>query len=117
MTTLHIVRQSAFNSNDFAQCLQILGNNDVIVFIDDGCYNLHHHLTKRLFDNATNNTANISDNITDSITDNQIHIKLHVIAQHALARAIHVNEEQCTKITMKDLVSLTFSNDRVITWQ
>jgi len=113
MTTLHIVRQSAFNTNDFAQCLQILGNNDVIVFIDDGCYNLHHHLTKRLFDNATNNTANISDNITD----NQMFIKLHVIAQHALARAITVNETQCTKIAMTDLVSLTFSNDRVITWQ
>jgi sulfur relay protein TusB/DsrH len=85
----------------------------MIVFIDDGCYNLHHHLTNGLFDNAVNNTANISDNITD----NQMNIKLHVIAQHALARAIHVNEAQCTQITMTDLVALTFNNDRVITWQ
>ena len=97
MTTLHIVRQSAFNTNDFFQCLQVLGKEDVIVFTDDGCYNLQH-------------------NLIDSIDDNK-NIQLKVIKQHANARAIKINEEIFTKITMTNLVSLTFENDRVITWQ
>lgn len=97
MTTLHIVRQSAFNTNDFSQCLQVLGKKDVIVFIDDGCYNLQHNLI-----NSIDGTKNI---------------QLKVIKQHANARAIIINEEIFTKITMTELVSLTFENDRVITWQ
>tara|TARA_R110001592_G_scaffold408_10_gene2316 strand:- start:3589 stop:3894 length:306 start_codon:yes stop_codon:yes gene_type:complete len=101
MTTLHIVRQSAFNTNDFSQCLHVLGNNDVIVFIDDGCYNLQHNLINNLI-NSIDGTKNI---------------QLKVINQHANARAIIINEEIFTKITMTELVSLTFENDRVITWQ
>jgi tRNA 2-thiouridine synthesizing protein B len=97
MSTLHIVRQSAFNSNDFSQCIQVLGKNDVITFIDDGCYNLAH-------------------NLINSIESNK-NIQLTVVAQHANARAIKINEAKFTKITMNDLVSLTFDNDRVITWQ
>ncbi|WP_159819953.1 sulfurtransferase complex subunit TusB [Colwellia sp. 20A7] len=113
MTTLHIVRQSAFTTNDYSQCLQVLGDNDVIVFIDDGCYNLHHHLTDNLIDNLIDNSNN---NLTDNI-ENPINIKLNVIAQHANARAIKINEAVFTQIEMADLVSLTFENDRVITWQ
>lgn len=97
MTTLHIVRQSAFNSNDFAQCIQVLGNNDVITFIDDGCYNLQHHLI-----------ANI---------DNNKNVRLTIIEQHAKARAITIDNAIATTISMNDLVSLTFENDTVITWQ
>lgn len=102
MTTLHIVRQSAFNSDDFAQCLHVLGNNDVIAFIDDGCYNLQHRLL----------------NSTDSNTlFSKKSIQLKVIAQHAKARSVPIDESKITHITMNDLVSLTFENDRVITWQ
>jgi len=97
MTTLHIVRQSAFNSNDFFQCLQVLGNKDVVIFIDDGCYNLQHTLINSI--------------------DSNKNIQLKVIEQHANARSIAINEEVLTKITMNNLVSLTFENDRVITWQ
>ena len=97
MTTLHIVRQSAFNTNDFFQCIQVLANKDVIVFIDDGCYNLQHNLIKSI--------------------DGNKNIKLRVIEQHAKARSIIINEEVFTKATMTDLVSLTFESDRVITWQ
>jgi len=97
MTTLHIVRQSAFSTNDFYQCVQVLGKNDVIVFVDDGCYNLQH-------------------NLIDSIDINK-YIQLKVIKQHANARAIIINEEIFTQISMADLVSLSFENDRVITWQ
>ena len=97
MTTLHIVRQSAFNSNDFAQCLQVIANDDVITFIDDGCYNLQHKLTQHI--------------------DSNKNIKLTVIKHHAQARAITVDEALFTAISMDDLVMLTFDNDRVITWQ
>lgn len=102
MATLHIVRQSAFNSNDFFQCLQVICNDDVIVFIDDGCYNLTH---------------NLINSIESSTLFSNQSIQLKVIEQHAKARAIAINEKVFAKITMSDLVSLTFKNDRVITWQ
>lgn len=99
MTTLHIVRQSAFATNDFYQCTQLLGNDDCVVFTDDGCYNLQHHLI-------------------DTIdTDSNKNIQLMVLSSHAKARAITVNTGLCTEIDMATLVSLTFNNDRVITWQ
>jgi len=97
MTTLHIVRQSAFNSDDFVQCIQVLGNNDVITFIDDGCYNLQHSLI--------------------SSVDKSLNVQLTVIEQHANARAIAIDENKVTKITTEDLVTLTFENNTVITWQ
>jgi len=97
MTTLHIIRQSAFTTTDFSHCLQVAGNNDVIVFIDDGCYNLNHN----------------SINVVDS----KKNIQLKVIKHHADARAISIDNEIFTAIDMTDLVSLTFSNNRVITWQ
>ncbi|WP_114325527.1 sulfurtransferase complex subunit TusB [Candidatus Colwellia aromaticivorans] len=97
MPTLHIVRQSAFNSDDFAQCLQVLRDNDVIAFIDDGCYNLHHQLI-----NTINSEAGI---------------QLNVIDKHAQARAITIDESLYTVINMNDLVNLTLTTSRVITWQ
>lgn len=97
MSTLHIVRQSAFSTNDFFQCVQVLGNEDVIIFIDDGCYNLQHNLINDI--------------------DGNKNITLKVIEQHANARAIIINENIFTKANMTDLVSLTFENERVITWQ
>ncbi|MDX2370120.1 MAG: sulfurtransferase complex subunit TusB [Colwellia sp.] len=97
MPTLHIVRQSAFNSDDFAQCLQVLRNNDVIVFIDDGCYNLHHKLINTI--------------------DSETGIQLNVIEKHAQARAIKVDKTLYSVINMNDLVDLTLTTNRVITWQ
>lgn len=97
MSTLHIVRQSAFTTNDFYQCIQVLGNEDSIVFIDDGCYNLQHDLIKTI--------------------DHNKNITLMIMSSHAEARAIMINDVLYTKITMADLVSHTFKNNRVITWQ
>ena len=97
MPTLHIVRQSAFNSDDFAQCLQVLRHNDVIVLIDDGCYNVHHPLI--------------------STIDSAANIQLNVIVQHAQARGITINKTLYTAIHMNNLVELTLTTNRVITWQ
>lgn len=97
MATLHIVRQSAFSTNDFFQCTQILDSHDCVVFMDDGCYNLQHDLI---------NTINSDE-----------HITLMIMSAHAQARAVTVNEEICSHISMAELVTLTFEKDRVITWQ
>jgi tRNA 2-thiouridine synthesizing protein B len=97
MPTLHIIRQSAFNSDDFAQCLQVLRNKDVIVFIDDGCYNLHHTLINTI--------------------DTKADIQLNVMGKHAQARAITIDESLYTVIDMNNLVELTLTTGRVITWQ
>jgi len=95
MTTLHLVRQSAYTTTDFAQCIQIAGNTDVVVFIDDGCYNLTHPLL-----------AQISE-----------HIPLYVIDKHLTARALKTPNDHITVLSMTELVSLTFTLDKVITWQ
>lgn len=94
MTTLHIVRQSAFVSDDFSQCINVLNYNDTVAFIDDGCYNMQHKLIKTI----------------------DINIQLQVLVKHAQSRALTINEDVFSKITMVNLVELTFSNDRVITW-
>lgn len=95
MTTLHIVRQSAYTSNDFAQCLQIVKGSDCIVFIDDGCYNLTHPQIKQI----------------------SSQVELKAIIEHVNARAINLINTKTTTITMNELVALTFQTDRVITWQ
>ncbi len=95
MNTLHIVRQSAFATNDFTQCIQVLNAADLIVFTDDGCYNLTHQSIKQVSEQ----------------------VKLMVITEHVNARAIDIVGTKATAITMNDLVALTFQTDRVITWQ
>lgn len=97
MPTLHVVRQSAFNTDDFAQCVKVLRNDDIIVFIDDGCYNLHHQLVTNIDSNAN--------------------IHLNVIESHALARGISIDNSLYNGIDMKALVELTLTTNRVITWQ
>jgi len=97
MATLHIVRQSAFVSNDFVQCISSLCRKDTVALIDDGCYNMKHSLIKSI--------------------DSKMDIQLHVLAKHAQARALAINETEFSKMNMKNLVELTFSHDRVITWQ
>ncbi|OUR61379.1 hypothetical protein A9Q74_09425 [Colwellia sp. 39_35_sub15_T18] len=95
MTTLHIVRQSAFTTSDFAQCLQTVKDSDCIVFTDDGCYNLTHPCIKQL----------------------SVQVELKAIIEHVNARAINLTNTKATTITMNELVALTFQTDRVITWQ
>lgn len=101
MSTLHIVRESAFKTNDFAQCIEVLCDNDIIALLDDGCYNVNHILLNDFKNNRFQKN----------------NVQINVLVEHARARAITVDESQFTKISMDDLVSMTFSNDRVITWQ
>ncbi|KGJ87648.1 sulfurtransferase complex subunit TusB [Colwellia psychrerythraea] len=98
MSTLHLVRQSAFATNDFAQCLSVLDHQDSIVLMDDGCYNLKHSLMDSLI-KRVDGTININ-----------------VISSHAQARAIETLTE-INHIEMSDVVELTFNHKKVITWQ
>ena len=97
MSTLHLVRQSAFTNNDFAQCINVLGEDDAIVLMDDGCYNLKHALL---------------DTLLNSVATTQ----LSVITSHARARALEI-QESVNSIEMPALVALTFTHNQVITWQ
>ncbi|MEI6894160.1 MAG: sulfurtransferase complex subunit TusB [Colwellia sp.] len=98
MSTLHLVRQSAFVTNDFAQCLHVLGQQDGLVLMDDGCYNLSHTLMQSLIQQE-NNT-----------------VSLNIMTSHAHARAIMPLKE-VQLIDIAELVDLTFTYGTVITWQ
>jgi len=98
MSTLHLVRQSAFATNDFAQCLSVLDNQDCFILMDDGCYNLKHTLIESLI-----------KRVDASVT-------IHIIASHAKARAIEATTT-IKHIEMKNAVELTFIHNKVITWQ
>jgi len=94
MSILHLMRTSAYQHDDLAQCLQVFNDqSDAIVLIDDGCYNLTHSLL------ATIN-----------------HKTLFVINEHCAARAINVSSAQAA-ISLAQLTELFFSYDSVITWQ
>jgi len=95
MTILHLVRRSAFETNDFAQCLNTITSKDCLVLLDDGCYNLHHTLLK------------------------SVPCALQVIKGHVVARGINVEQHVKTVklISMTSLVELTFNYQKTITWQ
>ena len=98
MSTLHLVRQSAFASNDFAQCLSVLDHQDSVVLMDDGCYNLKHPLMDSLIKRVDGS------------------VNINVITSHAQARAIEIIAA-VNAIEMSDVVELTFTHKKVITWQ
>ncbi|TMM43251.1 sulfurtransferase complex subunit TusB [Colwellia ponticola] len=98
MSTLHLVRQSAFSRNDFEQCISVLAEQDSLVLMDDGCYNLKHPLMASLLKKDNNK------------------VSIKVISTHAQARAVEVMAG-ISQITMADVVELTFNHNKVITWQ
>ena len=98
MSTLHLVRQSAFASNDFAQCLSVLDHQDSVVLMDDGCYNLKHPLVDSLIKRVDGS------------------VNINVVVSHAQARAIEIITA-VKAIEISDVVELTFTHKKVITWQ
>lgn len=94
MSTLHLIRQSAFSTNDLSQCISLCKKDDEMVLMDDGTYNINHKLIIELPAGFT----------------------INVISLHAAARSICI-PETITGIEMSDVVKLTFKHDKVITWQ
>lgn len=95
MATLHLLRTSAFSDNNFPQCIDTLVSGDAIVLLDDGCYNLNHHLLQQCYDDT---------------------IPMMVIEEHAEARGLTL-EPICKPISMTDLVANITLFDTVMTWQ
>jgi tRNA 2-thiouridine synthesizing protein B len=96
MSILHIVRRSAFETNDFLQCIDMLQSTDTLVFTDDGCYNLNHAL-------LTKAQTRLADKA------------IHSISSHCQARAI--SSADINLIEMSTLVALCFSSKATLTWQ
>jgi len=97
MTTLHIVRKSAFSSNDLAQCLALATKADTIVLLDDACYNVNHPLIAKTL-------------------NEQPELAINIMQTHAQARAVNIMNP-IKAILMEDLIKLTFTHKQVITWQ
>ena len=93
MSILHLVRSSAFNSNNLASAIKTALPNDAFILLDDGCYCLHHHL--------------LTEDILTQYSFSAINTQLS-------ARAISPHS-QVTVIS--DLVELSFAHEKVITWQ
>ena len=92
MSTLHIIRTSAFVDNKLKQCTDLLHSDDRVCLIDDGAYNTNHSLISAI--------AN----------------KVSVIKDHLVARNVSPNEA-ITIIEYSDLVTATINAEKVITWQ
>lgn len=105
MSTLHLIRQSAFNTSDLSQCLSVLSDKDALVLIDDGCYNLNHLLLKPLLQQVAHPTIQTGNSLS-----------VNVVASHVKARAIQF-PDGVTLLEMSDVVDLTFAHNKVITWQ
>lgn len=99
MTTLHLIRTSDFTSTQFNSALNVLNQNDALVLLDDGCYNIHHTL--------------MQNNITKRLINEQC---FYIIGEHRTARAIKVNDF-IQEIPLSQLVELSFQYNKVMTWQ
>lgn len=94
MSILHLIRTAAYQHDDLAQCLQLFNEHvDILVLIDDGCYNLTHSLLATI--------------------DNK---RIFAINEHCDARAMVISSDQ-QAISLAQLTNLFFSYDSVITWQ
>ena len=95
---LHLVRTSAFQTNDFQQCLNVLQSTDTIVLLDDGCYNLSHDLWQE----ASNKIALTA---------------LYIIEAHAQARAITIDKNKINSLSLDALMTLICKTEKSVTWQ
>lgn len=99
ISTLHLIRTSAFNNNNLSSCLNTLLDDDAVILLDDGCYCLQHVVISKLFDK---------------------NIKLYFIDEHVKARGILLSNkqtEQFKSIDLTALLHLTMTYTKTITWQ
>ena len=95
MAILHIVRSSAFNDNKLNLCLSIISSKDTLFLMDDGVYNVAHpKLMTR----------------TDSLT-------VYALYNHLQARGVDIGDSAIALANLKDLVTLSDTATKVITWQ
>lgn len=95
MALLHLLRHSAFSTNEIENCLQNIKASDSIVLMDDACYNVNHQFFKILLKACKK--------------------PVYVIDKHINARGL-VIPEGAQLISMKQLTQLVFEHNSVITW-
>lgn len=95
MNTLHLVRTSAFADQQLALCQKVIQDNDTLILMDDGCYNVNHIIFNQI---AKQNKVNTL-----------------IVEQHAKAR--NISNSSANLIDLATLLALSFSHNNVITWQ
>ncbi|GAA5144022.1 sulfurtransferase complex subunit TusB [Thalassotalea piscium] len=96
MTTLHLIRDSVLINNTITLALTNLAPDDVIVLLDDGCYNVNQDFIKEI----------------------QIKVpytQCFAIEPHMRARSLPTTN--LNLISYSDLLDLLFNHNNVITWQ
>lgn len=96
MTTLHLIRDSALSNNTITLALANLAADDVVVLLDDGCYNINQAFIKEV------------QNIVPLT-------QCFAVEQHVKARSLPLST--LTLITYKQLLDSIFNHQNVITWQ
>lgn len=96
MTTLHLIRDSALSNNTITLALTNLSANDVVVLLDDGCYNINQAFIKEV------------QHIVPFA-------QCFAVEQHVIARSLPLST--LTLITYKQLLESIFNHQNVITWQ
>ncbi len=95
LQTLHLLRQSPYQSNDFVLCLELVTAADSVVLLDDGCYTLASNKIDQLL----------------AITKN-----VYVIKEHSEARALNTNP-LVKAIPLKEINTMLFQHHNSVTWQ
>ena len=95
MSILHLVRTSAFGSENLKSALNTATENDAFILLDDGCYCVHHPLLNN---------------------DVLARYAFSVIDEHIEARAI-TRPASIQVISVDTLIELTFTHSKVMTWQ
>ncbi|MGB1198441.1 MAG: sulfurtransferase complex subunit TusB [Thalassotalea sp.] len=96
MTTLHLIRDNTLINNSVHLALTNIAPDDIVVLIDDGCYNVEQVLMSSI-------------QAVLPIT------QCYAIKSHLCARALPT--DNITLINYEQLVDLIFIHNNVITWQ
>ncbi|WP_448568829.1 sulfurtransferase complex subunit TusB [Thalassotalea ganghwensis] len=97
MSSLHVLRVSAPHQQ-VSLCLSNLKDNDMLLLVDDGCYNLRLPIMSKFL---------------DTITIEQCFI----IKEHLIARGVNTSVSKSNQITYQQALSLIFNAQNVMTWQ
>ena len=99
MSILHLIRRSAFETQDLAQCLLTLSADDKLILLDDGCYNLHHSLMNKVKEIC----------------------RFDIVEAHARARAVYLKDAESDTevgiISISELTEMITNFDAISTWQ
>lgn len=95
MANLHIIRSSGFTHTKLQQCLATVINDDAILLIDDGVYNLNHPELLKVVGTRP----------------------IYALEEHVIARGLTPSNSDVNNCDYNRFVALTLDAEKVITWQ